>query len=411
MTSPAAPAGKAHADAGPVTVLALNSGSSSLKFGLYSVGAAGVETRLAGEAEGFGDPDGDFHALDSRGAAVVRERGRIADQGEAVRRIGRLLDDAGLPTPDVVGHRIVHGGPDLRRHCLIDASVLRQLEAARVFAPLHVPAALDVIRYTEARFPHTPQVACLDTAFHAGMPDIARVLPIPKALQGEGIQRYGFHGLSCESILRQLEADLPERLIIAHLGAGASVTAVRAGRSVDTSMGLTPTGGVIMGTRSGDLDPGVLIYLMRQKRLDAAAVEDLVDRRSGLAGVSGVSGDMRALHEASASDPAARLAERMFRQSVAKQIAAMIAVLDGVDAIVFTGGIGENDSRSRAEICERLAWIGVALDAARNGSATNPISQPKSRCAVLVLPAREDEEIARHASALARPPGVGPPAR
>jgi len=397
MTASAPAAGDTRHDAGALNVLALNSGSSSLKFGLYRVGDSWIETRLAGEAEGFGQGDGHFRALDERGAVVVDEHDPIADQGAAIRRIGKLLDDRGLPTPDVIGHRVVHGGPDLRHPCLIDASVVRRLEAAGVFAPLHTPAALEVIRFAQAHFPRTPQAACFDTAFHADMPDVARVLPIPKALRDLGVQRYGFHGLSCESILRQLGPSLPDRLIIAHLGAGASVTAVKAGGSIDTSMGLTPTGGVVMATRSGDLDPGVLIYLMREAGLDAAAIEDLLDRRAGLLGVSGLSGDMRALHAASAANPAARLAERMFRYSVAKQIAAMIAVLDGVDALVFTGGIGENDPVSRAGICERLAWIGVALDAARNEAAASPISAPRSRCAVHALPSLEDEQIARHA--------------
>lgn len=394
-----------------LNVLALNSGSSSLKFGFYKVDASAIETRLAGAAEGLGASDGRFHALDSHGAEMVRECGPIADQGDAIHRIGKLLSSSNLPTPDVIGHRVVHGGPDLRAHCLIDASVVRRLDAASVFAPLHGLAALEVLRFAQARFPDTPQAACFDTAFHFGMPDVARVLPIPTGLRAEGVQRYGFHGLSCESILRQLGPDVPDRMIIAHLGAGASVTAVRAGKSVDTSMGLTPTGGVIMGTRSGDLDPGVLLYLMRQKGLDAAAIEDLVDRRSGLLGVSDVSGEMRALHEVSATDPAARLAERMFCYSVGKQIAAMIAALDGADAIVFTGGIGENDGLSRAAICEGLGWIGIALDPARNGSATNPISAPQSRCEVHVLPSLEDEQIARHAWALLAECGAKPPHR
>ncbi len=188
----------------------------------------------------------------------------------------------------------MHGGPQLRRHCLIDDPVLRQLEAATAFAPLHIPPALAVIRFAQDHFRGIPQAACFDTAFHADLPDLARVLPIARDLQREGVQRYGFHGLSCESIVRQLAIDSPRRLIIAHLGNGASVTAVRDGRSIDTSMGLTPTGGVIMGTRSGDLDPGVLAYLMREKKFDAAGLEELVDHRSGLLGISGISSDMRA---------------------------------------------------------------------------------------------------------------------
>jgi acetate kinase len=265
----------------------------------------------------------------------------------------------------------VHGGPRLQRHCLIDDEVLRQLETARAFAPLHIPSALSVIRFAREHFPAATQAACFDTAFHADLPEVAQVLPIPKKLRAEGIQRYGFHGLSCESIVRQLADDLPERLIIAHLGNGASVTAVKAGQSIDTSMGLTPSGGVIMSTRSGDLDPGVLIYLMREKKFNAAMLEELVDGRSGLLGISGVGGDMRGLHEAAPTNADARLAIQMFCYSVRKQVAAMIAALDGVDAIVFTGGIGENDAEVRAAVCRGLSWLGVSLDEARNVSPNN----------------------------------------
>jgi acetate kinase len=334
-------------------ILALNCGSSSLKFGLYRVDASRCEVLLSGEEESTGR--------------------------EAIARIGKLLAGSGTPAPQAVGHRIVHGGPKLLRHCLIDDAVLRQLEAATAFAPLHAPLALSVIGFARAHFPGLPQVACFDTAFHAGLPDVARVLPIPKELQHEGVHRYGFHGLSCESILRQLAGDLPRRLVIAHLGNGASVTAVRDGKSIDTSMGLTPTGGVIMGTRTGDLDPGVLVYLMREKKLDAAHIEDLVDRRSGLLGISGLTSDMRRLHEAAGSNAGAELAIRMFCYSVRKHIAAMIAALEGIDLLVFTGGIGENDAQARAQICHGLAWAAPA---------------------VRVLASQEDEQIARHTRAL-----------
>ena len=281
-----------------------------------------------------------------------------------------------------------------------DDLVLRQLEAASAFAPLHIPAALSVIRFALDHFAALPQVACFDTTFHAGLADVARVLPIAKELRSEGIQRYGFHGLSCESIVRQLANALPDRLIIAHLGNGASVTAVKGGRSIDTSMGLTPTGGVIMGTRSGDLDPGVLVYLMREKKFDATMLEELVDHRSGLLGISGVGSDMRRLHEAASSNANARLAIAMFCYSVRKQVAAMIAALGGVDLLVFTGGIGENDVETRAAICGGLSWLGLSLDEARNRSANNPINGSGSGCAVQVLPSQEDEQIARHTWAL-----------
>ena len=355
---------------------------------------------LSGEAESIGDKEAKFHAHDSRGNRLLSDTRSIPSQREAIICIGRLLADSKMPAPAAIGHRIVHGGAKLRQHCLIDDSVLRQLEAATAFAPLHTPSALSAIRFAQEHFPGLPQVACFDTTFHAELAEVARVLPISKELQLEGIQRYGFHGLSCESIVRQLANDLPDRLVIAHLGNGASVTAVKGGKSIDTSMGLTPTGGVMMGTRSGDLDPGLLVYLMREKKFDAVMLEELVDHRSGLLGISGVASDMRRLHEAASSNPDVRLAIQMFCYSVRKQVAAMIAALDGVDLIVFTGGIGENDVEARAAICSGLSWLGLSLDEDRNRSANNPINGSGSRCAVQVLPSQEDEQIAHHTWAL-----------
>jgi acetate kinase len=356
----------------PSTVLALNQGSSSLKFGVFRAGPQQLDGVLSGEAESIAD-------------------------------IAGLMADAQLPVPAVVGHRIVHGGPLLRRHCVIDAAVLQQLDAAAAFAPLHTPAALALIRQAQQLFQGAPQVACFDTSFHIDMPDVARVLPIPRALLLEGIQRYGFHGLSCESIVRQLDLSRSERLVIAHLGHGASVTAVKHGRSIDTSMGLTPSGGVMMGTRSGDLDPGVLLYLMRERAFDADGVETLVNHQSGLLGISGLASDMRQLHEAAPMNADARLAIEMFAASIAKQVAGMITALDGIDTLVFTGGIGENDALVRAAICRGLGWFGITLDDARNRGSINPISDAASRCSVLVLPAREDEQIASHAWSLVEP--------
>ena len=381
-------------------VLAFNSGSSSLKFGLYRVGSSRTETLLSGEAESIGGSKGNFSACDSRQNELLCEAVSLPTQGKAVTRIAKLLAESTMPTPGAIGHRMVHGGPKLRQHCLIDDSVLRQLEAAVPFAPLHMASALSVIRFAQEHFPGIAQVACFDTTFHAGLPEVARVLPISRQLQSEGIQRYGFHGLSCESIVHQLADDLPDRLVIAHLGNGASVTAVKDGKSIDTSMGLTPTGGVMMGTRSGDLDPGVLVYLMREKKFDAAMIEELVDHRSGLSGISGVGSDMRRLHEAAGANADARLAIQMFCYSVRKQVAGMIAALVGVDLIVFTGGIGENDAEVRAAICGGLSWIGVSLDQGRNRSACNPVSDSASRCLVQVLASQEDLQIARHAWAL-----------
>jgi acetate kinase len=380
--------------ASELVVLALNSGSSSLKFGLYRVGATKAELLLSGEAEAIGEQDGRFHAQDFRSNARQVETASIADQKDAIARIGKLLDDSSAPVPAAIGHRVVHGGPKLRQHCLIDEQVMHQLDAASAFAPLHTPAALSVIGFAQAHFPGLPQIACFDTTFHIDLPDVARVLPIPRELQSEGIQRYGFHGLSCESILHQLGDDPPGRLIIAHLGNGASVTAVRNGKSIDTSMGLTPSGGVVMGTRTGEIDPGVLIYLMREKKMDATMLEDVIDHRSGLLGISGVSSDMRRLHEAASASADARLAIDMFCYSVRKQIAAMMAVLGGVDLIVFTGGIGENDGEVRATICSGLSWAGVALEDGRDVRSAPPGQ-------VRVLASQEDEQIARHTRAFA----------
>jgi acetate kinase len=358
---------------------------------------------VSGEVASIGKPGSAFFATDASGRDIS-ETTHFMDQKHVIDRVLQLFADWRLPSPAAVGHRIVHGGPKLRRHCLIDGEVMAILEAAAPFAPLHIPEALEVIRAAKDLFPDAQQVACFDTTFHAAMPDVARILPIPRTLEADGVYRYGFHGLSCESILHQLGTPPPDRLVIAHLGNGASVTAVKAGRSIDNSMGLTPTGGVMMGARSGDLDPGVLLYLMREKHFNAARLEALVDRHSGLCGVSGVSSDMRDLHAAAASNPAARLAIDMFAYQVRKQIAAMISVLGGIDGLVFTGGIGENDPSLRAAICAGLACMGVDLHPIRNCEAANPIHSPASRCPIHVLPSQEDDQIARHTRALIAAP-------
>jgi acetate kinase len=378
--------------AAPRIILALNTGSSSLKFGLYRVGPSKTEMLVSGEAEAIGEADAEFHAVDASSACLLSETAPIANQEDAVARIGKFLVDGNFPVPAAVGHRVVHGGPRLLRHCVIDDAALAQLREAIPFAPLHIPSALAVIRFAREHFVGLRQIACFDTSFHADMPDIASTLPIPKDLRAEGIRRYGFHGLSCESIVHQLAAELPQRLIVAHLGNGASITAIRNGKSIDTSMGLTPTGGVIMGTRTGDLDPGVLVYLMREKKLDAVALEDLIDRQCGLLGISGLDGDMRRLHEAASSNDNARLAIEMFCYSVRKQVAAMIAVLGGVDMVVFTGGIGENDEVARAMICEGLSRAGIGQPETCSWTGRGAILGSK----VCVLASQEDEQIARH---------------
>jgi acetate kinase len=336
-------------------VLAVNTGSSSLKYGLYRVDGDTCVTLLTEQTE-------------SAGAG-----------SDPVATIVGSLRDRGLPAPDAIGHRLVHGGPNVRAHARIDEQLMGHLDEARAFAPLHVPAAVQMVKRCRVAFPGVPQVACFDTAFHATMPEVARTLPLPADLRAGGIERYGFHGLSYESIVRQLGDAVPPRLVIAHLGNGASVCAVRDGKSIDTTMGLTPTGGIVMGTRPGDLDPGVLLYLMRERGFDAKHLETLVDRESGLKGLSGGTSDMRELHKM--DNAASHLALDVFVHVARKHIAGMITSLGGIDLLVFTGGIGENDAVTRDAILAGLQWIGDF----------------DSR----VIPTQEDEQIARHTWQLA----------
>ena len=422
-------------------VLALNSGSSSLKFGLYQMQQGRTTCLLDGQAHSSGSAAGTLQAWDGQGRPLPcpdSAQGQAAATPQAlVQRIAGLITQLALPAPHAIGHRVVHGGPQVRQHARITPALLQQLAAATPFAPLHTPAVLGVVQAALQQYPALPQVVCLDTCFHASLPDVARVLALPRALRQQGIQRYGFHGLSCESIVQQLGSKLPRRLLIAHLGNGASVSAVLGGVSVDTSMGLTPSGGLVMGSRSGDLDPGALAYLVRTLALDAGALQDLIDRQSGLLGVSGLSSDMRCLHAAAAGpapDPDARLAVALFCYSAAKTLAAQCVALGGVDLIVFTGGIGEHDALVRAAIGTHLAWLGVDIDATRNAGSgqadagpanaaladaaladaaladaalagagrVDPglISSDASRCQVRVLPSQEDAQIARHTWAL-----------
>jgi acetate kinase len=347
------------ASVAPINVLTLNQGSSSLKFGLYAALPTSVVELTSGEVDGQPGDAGAF---------------------------AKIKEGLGEYHPGAIGHRVVHGGADLFDPTLIDARIVRRIERAAVFAPLHTPAALKLINKAEEEYPGLPQVACFDTGFHAAMPDVASVLPVPKFLRLEGIRRYGFHGLSCASIVHQMGSRLPERLIIAHLGCGASVTAVRAGTSIDTSMGLTPSGGLVMATRAGDLDPGFLLYLMRERDMDDLAVEELIDQRSGLAGISGLSGDLQVLRKVTATNTDADLAIRMFCRSVSKAIASMIAVLGGIDVIVFTGGIGENDAATRDAVCADLAWAGVP---------SGKLAQFPEGVRVLAMASEEGQQIAR----------------
>ena len=373
-------------------VLCLNAGSSSLKFSVW----AGEQSLADGEVEGIGRPEA-FAWLRTPGAPQRRLPGQWPDHGEAVAGVFALLGDHAMPAPAGVGHRLVHGG---QRHVAperVTAELIAELRALIPLAPLHLPSGLAGVEAVAARFPALPQAVCFDTAFHRDLPAVARRLPLPRALaDAAGIERFGFHGLSYEYVLERLGAAGRGRMVIAHLGNGASMAAVRSGRSVDTTMGLTPAGGLMMGTRTGDLDPGVLLYLMREQGYDAARLDRLVNKESGLLGVSGTSADMKTLLERRAHDEAAALAVAMFCYQARKQIGALAAAMGGLDTLVFTGGIGERAAPVRAEICDGLGYLGVRLDPGRNAAHEDPLSAPAGGCAVRVVATREDLMIARH---------------
>ncbi len=351
-------------------VLTLNAGSSSLKYALFD--GAKRET------------SGTIGRLDASAA------GHEAALAKALQDAAR---DGGV---DAIGHRVVHGGEHLIDPVVVDDGVLAELRRVAPLDPDHLPAQIAVLERTRARFPSTPQVACFDTAFHAAMPRASKLLPIPRRWLDAGVRRYGFHGLSYDSLLTQLgDAGARGRVILAHLGSGASLCAVLDGRPIDTTMGFTPTGGVPMATRTGDLDPGVLLYLMRAQGADAGALDDLVNKQGGLLGVSGTSGDVRDLLAREATDPAAADALALFVHAVRKAVGALAATIDGVDTLVFSAGIGENAPPIRARVCRGLSHLGVELDEGRNAAGAPVISTDASRCTVRVLHTDEESVIAR----------------
>jgi acetate kinase len=363
------------------TILVLNCGSSSLKFGLYASGEDALTLLCEGEAEEIGTDGSSFWFKRDPKADKQEQRPKLPTYAQALDYILQVLKKIGAPAPTAVGHRLVHGGPHIREHQRLTSEVLQQLHSAIDYAPLHVPLTLDAIQAVQSQMPEVPQIVCLDTAFHRMMPDVSRRFALPSDVVELGIERYGFHGLSLESILAQLDV-VPERIIIGHLGSGVSVTAIRSGRSIDTTMGLTPTGGVMMGTRCGDLDPGILFFLMRNGYGDAEKLEALCDHRSGFLGVSGISNDSRELVRARASNANADLALRMFTYQVRKAIASMAAALGGLDLLVFTGGIGEHADEIRNEIVQGLAFL--------------------SKFEMRALPSQEDLQIAKITADLLR---------
>jgi acetate kinase len=396
-----------------VHILVINSGSSSIKFSLFDSVAGEPRSLFEGEVTGIGGGKAKFKFRDADGRDLSGGRSEVRAETpvEAIRVVVEAVSGSDLPKVDAVGYRVVHPGAKLDRHQRITAEVMRDLEEAVVFAPLHDPAVIEVIREMMARFPDVPHYACFDTVFHEMMPEAATTYAIPVEYRKRGVRRYGFHGLSCESIVRQLRAEVglqfPERMVIAHLGSGCSVTAVVDGRSVDTTMGLTPTGGVVMGTRPGDLDPGLVLYLLRQVKGDqVSALEKMLNHDAGMVALSGMPNDMKAVREAVVrGDARAKLAVEIFTRSVKKAVGGFVAVMGGVDAVVFAGGIGEHDARSRAEILGGLEGLGISVNSVLNeakGDAIRRVSASESVPMVLVVPAKEDWMIAVHVGRMAR---------
>lgn len=385
------------------SILTINSGSSSLKFGLYIHLDEHEQGIFLGSADRIGAGKGRLAISDANGRTVFEEDAEYRSQTDALAHATEQLQRLSGAPPALIGHRVVHGGPHLRKHQAITPALLDTLRDSVHFAPLHIPTALALIRLVEERFPQAAQFACFDTAFHRTMPAEASTYALPRRYREMGVERYGFHGLSYESVVEALKPDLPSRLVVAHLGNGASLCAIADGRSVDTSMGMTPTGGIPMGTRSGDLDPGVVLFLARNGGLSTDALESLLNHDAGLIGLSGESSDMRALSaSAAAGSPDAQLAIDIFCRSIAKTIAAFAAVLGCIDLLVFTGGIGEHSADVRAKVCAFLSHLGISLDQQENQASSARISLANSRCAVRVLAADEDAQIARHVRRLAQ---------
>jgi acetate kinase len=387
------------------TILVVNAGSSSVKFQVFAVEPSGdLARKLKGQMDGIGSrPRLRVSGADAT-SLVDRQYGAeaVPDVPAALHTLAAWLREEHEILPVAIGHRVVHGGPDYDRPVLIDAEVLARLERYIPLAPLHQPHNLAPVRSVLTRLPQIPQVACFDTAFHRGHSAIADHYAIPQHYYGEGVRRYGFHGLSYEYIAGRLPQVAPEiasgRVIIAHLGSGASMCALSKGRSVESTMGFTALDGLPMGTRPGQIDPGVVLFLIEQKGMRATEVQEFLYHECGLKGLSGISNDVREL-EASA-DARAQFALDYLCYRVGLYAGMLAAALQGLDAFVFTAGVGENSAGVRARICANLAWLGAILDADANAAHATRISRPESRIGLYVIPTDEELMIARHTQAL-----------
>jgi acetate kinase len=386
-------------------ILAVNSGSSSIKFALYGLPEQGenLEIAASGRFTGIGDAPG-LIILDAAGKELLKKdfppaRGHEQLLGDLLEWIGSRSDEYALAA---AGHRVVHGGEEFTAPVRLDEAVLDRLEALVPLAPLHQPHNLAAVRALSGMAPRLPQVACFDTAFHSTQPALAAAFALPRELADQGVRRYGFHGLSYEYIAGVLPGAAGPaaegRVIVAHLGHGASMCAMQERRSIATTMGFTALDGLPMGRRCGTLDPGVILYLIKEKDMDYAALSDLLYRQSGLLGVSGISDDMRELLASDAAD--ARTAVDLFVYRVVRETGSLAAALGGLDVLVFTGGIGEHAAAVREGVCRSLRWLGVHLDRAANEAGARRIEAPESAVRLLVIPTDEDLMVARHTRAV-----------
>ena len=395
------------------TILVVNAGSSSVKFRVYAVGERqSLRQLIGGQMDGIGVRP----KLRATGAADEKliersyEAGEVSDVATAMRTAGAWLQSEQNLKFVAIGHRVVHGGPNYDRPTPVTEKVLGDLERYVSLAPLHQPNNLAPIRILLQRFPQMPQVACFDTAFHRGHSGIADRYAIPEHLYGEGVRRYGFHGLSYEYIAERLREAIPDRaggrIVVAHLGSGASMCAIHDGRSVESTMGFTALDGLPMGTRPGQIDPGIVLYLMTEKRMSAAAVQDFLYKECGLKGLSGVSNDVRELLES--AEPGAALALNHFVYRIGLHAGLLAAALGGIESFVFTAGIGERSAEMRARIAQKLAWLGADLDEGANGRNEFCISRPGSRLGLYVVPTNEELMIAKHTlAAISQAPSAG----
>src|SRR5215216_4319126 len=400
---PGSASGEVESIVGGRRLLTINTGSSSLKAALYRLREDTTETpELRAEASRIGGRGGGLRLADARGETLEECRDDLPDHAAALDALRSRLRDRGLDQDDLaaVGHRIVHGGDRYREPQRVTPEVLAGLRALVPIDPNHLPQAIAAIEAVGRAYPAVPQVVCFDTAFHSRMPRVARLYALPRDLAEGGVVRYGFHGLSYECVMKELRRVDREaydgRVVVAHLGNGASMAAVRGGVGVDTTMGFTSTGGLVMGTRSGDLDPSVPLFLLEERGLTPTEVSDLLNKQAGLLGVSGTSADMRDLLDRKTYDGRAAEAVALFCYQAKKFLGALAATLGGLDALVFTGGIGEHSATVREPVCEGVEFLGIRLDPDRNAAHAPVISSDDATVRVRVVPTDEDLMVARH---------------